>query len=273
MRRARFLEEERRQEAERGIKYRGTASIKLDVLHFPREESREPDKKNVERLRDLFRGEGGCRRLDLRNHIPAVISQARLEAAIVASGTSAARLLEDARDSYPELDFPPGYRLECLHGRHRILAAAQVLPVEDKRWTVDLYLEGMTPFPNPEKATNSLCLLDLNQELKTTLIEEYSAEKEPDDGEIYSKIREYQGYGGAGNPYFEKRWWARLAAISNHKKENLEQIFRHTDYRAAFDVQLDVPGLQGGMRLSTTHKMFADRCEEVGFTYASSSIY
>jgi hypothetical protein len=85
-----------------------------------------------------------CRRLDLRNHIPAVISQPQLEAAIEASRTSAERLLEDARDDYPELDFPPGYRLECLHGRHRTLAAAQVLPLEDRRWTVDLYLEGMT---------------------------------------------------------------------------------------------------------------------------------
>jgi hypothetical protein len=95
------------------------------------------------------------------------------------------------------------------------------------------------------------------------LIEEYSAEKEPDDGEIYSKIREYQGYGGPGNPYFEKRWRARLAAISDSKKEHFEQIFRHKDFRAAFDVQLDVPGLAGGMRLSTTHTMFATRCHEV----------
>ena len=138
---------------------------------------------------------------------------------------------------------------------------------------MDLYLENIISFPNSGKAANFLCLLDLNRELKTTLIEEYSAEKEPDDGEIYSKIREYQGYGGAGNPYFEKRWWARLAAISTHKKRNLKQISAHTDYRAASDVQLDVPGLQGGIRLSTTHKMIADRCEEVGLTYASSLIY
>jgi hypothetical protein len=107
MQRARFLEQERRQEAERSIKYRGTASIKLDVLHFPCEESREPDENNVERLRNLFRGEGGCRRLDLRNHIPAVISQPQLEAVIEASKTSAERLLEDGRDDYPELDFRP----------------------------------------------------------------------------------------------------------------------------------------------------------------------
>ena len=29
-----------------------------------------------------------------------------------------------------------------------------------------------------------ISILDLNQEMKTTLVEEYSAEKEPDDGEI-----------------------------------------------------------------------------------------
>jgi hypothetical protein len=132
-------------------------------------------------------------------------------------------------------------------------------------WRYDL------SFPNPEKLLTFLFYLDLNQELKTTLIEEYSAEKEPDDGEIYSKIREYQGYRGAGNPYFEKRWWARLAAISDHKKENLERVFRNTDYRAAFDVQLDVPGLAGGMRLGTTHTMFAMKCHEVSSISASSS--
>jgi hypothetical protein len=54
-----------------------------------------------------------------------------------------------------------------------------------------------------------------------------------------------------------------LAAISDHKKENLKRIFRHTDYKAAFDVQLDVLRLARGMRLSTTHTMFTTRCHEV----------
>ncbi|KAH7108729.1 hypothetical protein B0J11DRAFT_241648 [Dendryphion nanum] len=249
MRRARFLDTNRRHVAERSIKYRGTASIKLNVLHFPCEKSRQLDENNVERLRNLFREEGGCRRLDLRNHVPAIISQSQLEAAITASQISAERLLEDARNGYPELDFPPGYRLECLHGRHRILAAAQVLPPEDRRWTVDLYLEGT------EDGSDRRVL----------------GRKEPDDGEIYSKIREYQGYRGAANPCFEKRWWARLAAISNHK-ENLERILRHTDYKIAFDVQLDVPGLAGGMRLSTTHTMFAMRCHEPTLRYLDDTI-
>jgi hypothetical protein len=103
------------------------------VLHFPCEESREPDEKNVERLRKLFREEGGCCRLDLQNHIPAVINQPQLAVTIEASRTSVKQFLEDARDGYRELDFPPGYRLECLHGRYRALAAAHVLPLEDRR--------------------------------------------------------------------------------------------------------------------------------------------
>jgi hypothetical protein len=99
--------------------------------------------------------------------------------------------------------------------------------------------------------------------LETILIEEYSAEKEPDDGEIYCKIREYQGYLGESNPYFEERWWARLTAISNHKKDNLEKIISYRRYRAAFDLQIDVPGLAGGMMLSTLHKMIAMQSPEV----------
>jgi hypothetical protein len=40
---------------------------------------------------------------------------------------------------YPELVFPAGYQVECLHGRHRIQAAKE-LGLE--WWTVDLYLAG-----------------------------------------------------------------------------------------------------------------------------------
>jgi hypothetical protein len=101
---------------------------------------------------------------------------------------------------------------------------------------------------------------DMNHELKTTLIEEYSCEKEPDDGTIYRKIRQHQE---SGNAYFEQRWWARLAAISDRKKKNLKRILDHPEYRSAFDCQLDIPGLGGGMRLGTAHTMFAMRCDEV----------
>ncbi|OCK93214.1 uncharacterized protein K441DRAFT_567051, partial [Cenococcum geophilum 1.58] len=50
-------------------------------------------------------------------------------------------------------------------------AAAKFLPLGDKRWIIDLYL------------------IDINHELKTTIIKEYSYEKKPNNGEIYYKIR------------------------------------------------------------------------------------
>jgi hypothetical protein len=143
MRRALLQHKERTLATERSLKCRGTASIKLDVLYFPPLKTKDPDKakKNVERLRKAFQDEG-CRRLPLLNHIPAIIDQQCLDTALRNSKVSAERLGADHRNDYPELEFPPGYRLQCLDGQSRTLAAAQVLPTADKRWTVDLYLAG-----------------------------------------------------------------------------------------------------------------------------------
>ena len=49
---------------ERRLKYRGTATIRLESLHFPCDAARELNRKNVERLKKCFRTEG-CRRLEL----------------------------------------------------------------------------------------------------------------------------------------------------------------------------------------------------------------
>lgn len=144
MRRARFQEQERRLAAERRVKFRGTASIKLEVLHFQWDKTENvAHQKNVKRLEKIFRDEG-CHRLKLRNHIVGVIDQQRLDAAVRDLGISAEQLFADPRDGddYPKLDFPPGYQLECLDGHARVDAAARVLPLGDKRWTVDLYLAG-----------------------------------------------------------------------------------------------------------------------------------
>jgi hypothetical protein len=137
MQKARFLEHERRFAAERRIKYRGTASVNLEVLHF----ACEKDEANIARLKNFFR-KNGCDRLDIQNHLPAVIDQEQLDAAIRLSETSAEALMGHPRDEYTELSFPPDFRLECLHGLHRVQAAAEFLPLGDKRWIVDLYLAG-----------------------------------------------------------------------------------------------------------------------------------
>jgi hypothetical protein len=143
MRQARFLDQEKRLAAERQIKYKGTARIRLEVLHFQWNEPRELNQKNLERLKKCFQTEG-CHRLEWENHIPAIIDESQLDDAMVASDISAERLLSNLSDDYPELKFPAGYQLECLHGRHRVQAGRETLPPRDKWWTVDLYLKGMS---------------------------------------------------------------------------------------------------------------------------------
>jgi hypothetical protein len=144
MRRSQFLEQELRLEAERFIKYRGIARVWLEVLDFKWNEPRELSRKNVERMKVIFgddkRRYGNIRRLDPRNHIPAVVEQSDLDDAILASKVSAERLLSNPDNNPPFLKFAAGYRLTCLHGRHRIQAARETLPPTDAWWTVDLYL-------------------------------------------------------------------------------------------------------------------------------------
>jgi hypothetical protein len=149
-----FLEEEHRLALETRKKYRGTASVKLEVLHFAYEE----DAENVTRLKRFFR-KNGCNRLDIRNHIPAIINQEQLDIAIEYSKISAKALMAssptDPRGSYPTLSFPPEFRLKCLHGLDRVRAGADILPPGEKHWTVDFYLEGSKHPSRVVQQTNS----------------------------------------------------------------------------------------------------------------------
>ena len=122
---------------EKITKYRGSASIKLEVLHFEHEQ----DPKNARKLELLFR-KTGYDHLDVQNHVPAIIDKQTLETAVRDSGLTAEMLRVNLGGSYPELNFPPGLQLECLHGKDRVQAAARLLPKKDRRWIVDLYLAG-----------------------------------------------------------------------------------------------------------------------------------
>jgi hypothetical protein len=100
------------------------------------------------------------------------------------------------------------------------------------------------------------------------LTEEYSSEKTPDDGTIYCKIRGYQGYQERSNHLFEMRWLALLSAESKHKRQCFNQLSKHSGFRSVFDILLfDIPGLRGGMRLSTIHKVIGMKCDDVRRLY------
>ena len=96
--------------------------------------------------------------------------------------------------------------------------------------------------------------------MKTSLVEEYSNELKPTDGEIYRKIRQYDS---ERNISSKMRWKARLKGI---RPKSLNTLLKHEDITDAFDALLDIPGLWDGMMLSTIHKLFPMRCNEVSVT-------
>lgn len=137
-------EQERRLAEDREENFRGTARVNIRGLIFKPEYSRDVDRKNVERLKRIFKRQG-CLRLSPSNHVPAIISERDLEVALQCSGKTLENLLDSAQDTPVKLELPPGYMLECLHGQHRILAARQILePAKEEWWTVDLYLSGVS---------------------------------------------------------------------------------------------------------------------------------
>lgn len=133
----------RRVENERRAKYCGTASIKVASLHFRDSVRRgtKSQKKNTESLRRIFLEERGCRREDYRHHAIAIVSQGDLERALATTQTPAASLTADTIP-YPQLDFPEGCKLKCLQGCDRLAVADDILIGENKRWVVDLFVDG-----------------------------------------------------------------------------------------------------------------------------------
>ncbi|TQV90169.1 hypothetical protein IF1G_11168 [Cordyceps javanica] len=243
MSRGGFQAVSRRISAEKTIKYVGRVEVDIQSLEFPNSESL--NKENVERLVRLFRGQGSISPGDARNRIPAVIDEATLQTALTASGLTRDSLLCGGA-KYPRLLFQQGFRLECLHGGDRVQASKKVSRLPNPHWGVDLFTA------------------DISDEAKRDLIEEYSSEKGPGDGVYYRKIREYQGIFGEQHPYLEHRWWARLGASSKSesKKKQLEQLWKHSNFAAAFDAFQHLPALYCGLRLSAINKMISMGCHE-----------
>lgn len=257
----------RRIEAEKETKHLGTASVDIDVLSFPH--SKELDPQNVERLKRLYAGEKGWRPEELPNRIPACIERNQLDELLHAAGIPAENISKPVRGQYPKLEFPPSFRLECFRGRHRVEAARELRSHAQKRWIVDFYPAGMCLDPSFTTDTKADgFMIEISKDLRITLTDEYTNEKKPDDGEFYYKIRQFQGALGPKNPYFEMRWWARLASIADtkNKKQRLQQLLGHAQFGPAFDAFLKIPALYGGMRLSMVNKMICLKCHDVRST-------
>lgn len=141
MRWALFTEEEIQLVTERRLKYLGAAKVNIYQIQFEPPLPRDLDPKNLNRLREVFR-KNRCRRLDVDNHVPAVVSPQVLAEALRKANVPQQSLLTNEPHQSPQLGFAVG-QLRALHGRHRVQAGAEVLPPTDRWWTVDLYLDGM----------------------------------------------------------------------------------------------------------------------------------
>ncbi|CEL09501.1 hypothetical protein ASPCAL12636 [Aspergillus calidoustus] len=242
-----MTDSERQLTVERQLKYQGTAKIDLDHISPQSLVGREMDWNNVERLRQIF-AKDGCQRLDIRNHVTATVSRQQLRRACHAAGVTL-EALKSHQQQYPHLDFRAG-QVQCLHGQHRLKAAEDTLAPSDRWWTVDLYLDDISP------------------DLRIELVDEYANEKAPTDGEVYRKIRQYQH---ESNALFQNRWWSRL---SPNKAKRLRQLTSqdNTHLCAAFDALLAIPGLWNGMSLGSLNTVMALKCDEVGFLPCRPSI-
>ncbi|KAJ5644237.1 uncharacterized protein N7484_006744 [Penicillium longicatenatum] len=240
---------------ERHSKYIGTAKVSLDQLRFVPALPDGIDSRKSERLQEIFKI-GQCARLDVQNHIPAIISHDAIEGSLAFSGITRADLLNASSDRPPLLNFPNG-QLKALHGRHRIEAASKALFPDDRWWTVDLYLDGITSI---RILIHALIFADIGEALRATLLDEYANESLPTDGQIYRKIRQYEG---EGNVYFRERWYLRLSKTGRERLDQLDNP-RNRALRAGFDKLLAIPGVWGrGMRISLLARIIASDCIDV----------
>ncbi|OBT56673.1 hypothetical protein VE04_03814 [Pseudogymnoascus sp. 24MN13] len=236
---AQVREEDLRFEVERRLFCKGSALVRFESLNWEEHKIRQHDPKNVLRLKKIFEKEG-CRSLKVGNHIPAIVDQRHLDAAIEnakqkemwnAGVLPSSYATIDSENGYPELEFPGG--INCLHGFHRIQAGKALRPAE-KWWIVDLYLSG------------------ISYEMRAILDEEYSNEDRPCDGQIYRKIREYQ--------YLPQKADALVLPATCKR---LRGLFRHRLVAAGFDALTKIPALfDAGMKVTTMHTVMATRCYE-----------
>lgn len=121
-------------------KARGAALVPLDLLSFNLQESLDP--KNVNRLIRIFRLEG-CDHLNPRHALPVNVSMEMLDTCLAYSNLSLSDL---ASSKAPQLHLPPGSRIQCLHGKHRV-AAFRRLRCSQNWWRVELYVGKLFEMP------------------------------------------------------------------------------------------------------------------------------
>ena len=122
---------------ERHHTLQGSAKISLSQLDIG--PKWELNKKKLEDLKQAFQ-KNSVYPLQPKNRVEAIISHQDLKHALEKCGLTARDFWMKGPENHPMLDFA-GRQLRCLHGKHRIQAVRDALPLR-KWWIVDIYLDG-----------------------------------------------------------------------------------------------------------------------------------
>lgn len=237
---------------DKALNFKGTARIYFSHLDFP-SPVRLVDPQIVKSLNRTF-AIAGCLQSELDYRIPAIIKSQTIDSALEALGISAETFKATSSHQPRVLQLPDGVRLECLHGQHRILAAASALPVSDHWWTVDLYGNGLLhPLYHKPPANISLGLAD---KTKQRLREGYSYSVNYTDGEIFRQVRLSQIQNDSVS---SDRWLARL---TQSKTRDLRALLKRDILIKALDSILALRGLWGAFKLGSMDVFSTLRCDE-----------
>ena len=89
------------------------------------------------------------------------------------------------------------------------------------------------------------------------MIEEYSNEQKPSDGEVFRKIRYYHLKNDTKS---ENRWWALL---DGSKPKDLKQLLKNSHFAKAFDALVEMQGLWEPIQIGALHRFLTLKCDEV----------
>lgn len=117
--------------------YKGRAKVSLRNFGLNSSGSRTIREKHIAALVKTFRSEG-CIRLNPDNFVKTLISSDVLEQSLREQGLNGTDLHDESRLHF--VSFPESFKLNVLHGKHRLLAADQFLC--DKWWVAEFFCEG-----------------------------------------------------------------------------------------------------------------------------------
>ena len=231
-------------------------SAKIQLSELAPEDGKDlrasTDKKRWQRIVRIFELQG-CDDGKPEHRVPALVRKDELHSVLARSGFQDGVHVEP-----PKLTF--GHALPFLRGRHRLVAAAEYLAVEEQWWTVDLYDQGecTRTFITLHYVTDNKGVISSAQLRR--LREEYDNAAVPDDGEIYCKILTYQERDNQGGV---KEEFAKWTPSKTRDFKQLQERIEFSDLKAKLNRLRPFKGLWQALEFGAFRRAMTMRCYEV----------